>query len=188
MLRGLLRTRPAASPRRVGADRAALLGRLRAMSQPDRRQALVELVRAEAAAAAGLPDAEAVPTGKAFRSLGFDSLMAVDLRNRLGAITGLRLPATLVFDQPTPSALAEYLGAQLALDGTRDDDAALDALRALERAVAETGAAGGDRSALAGRLRVLVAKLEVDDAPAERDLAVASADELLEMIDEEFGY
>ncbi|WP_143671948.1 beta-ketoacyl reductase, partial [Streptomyces caniscabiei] len=72
--------------------------RLLPLSEADRAAALVELVRAEAATAAGLPSAESVPSAKPFQNLGFDSLMAVDLRNRLSALTGLRLPATLVFD------------------------------------------------------------------------------------------
>ncbi|MFF4402329.1 type I polyketide synthase [Streptomyces sp. NPDC001480] len=76
-------------------------------------RAALELVRARAAAVLGHGGPEAVPADRAFRDLGVDSLIAVELRNVLGAECGVRLPATVVFDYPTPVALAEFLYGEL---------------------------------------------------------------------------
>ncbi|MFI1019126.1 SDR family NAD(P)-dependent oxidoreductase, partial [Streptomyces sp. NPDC020965] len=78
----------------------------------DRRDRLIELVRREAATALGLPISGVSPR-RAFQELGLDSLTSVELRNRLSAVTGLKLPATVVFDRPDAVALAEYLDTRL---------------------------------------------------------------------------
>ncbi|AXX32124.1 Malonyl CoA-acyl carrier protein transacylase [Actinosynnema pretiosum subsp. pretiosum] len=130
VLRGLIT--PAAT-RRAAAGEAepsadggsALERRLAGLSERERDTAVAELVRATVAQVLGHADGSRVEMAAAFKELGFDSLTAVELRNHLHTATGLRLPSTLVFDYPSPSAVAGYLSAQVsgpaAPDETRQD-------------------------------------------------------------------
>nr|WP_239157732.1 type I polyketide synthase [Streptomyces sp. SID13726] len=101
-----------------GGDSGAFRRRLAGLSPAERREQAVVLVRAEAAAVLGHGTTDALPTHRTFRELGFDSLTAVELRNRLTRLTGLKLPAGLVFDHPTPAALADHLCIRTAPDET----------------------------------------------------------------------
>ncbi|MEU4878740.1 type I polyketide synthase [Streptomyces sp. NPDC021608] len=121
MLRGLVRR-----PRRTAATAAAGTGsdtgdslahRLAALTHAAQQRLLVELVSGEVAVVLGHASAGDIGVGQAFSDLGFDSLTAVELRNRLGAVTGLRLPATLIFDYPSPGVLAEFLRGELVGEG-----------------------------------------------------------------------
>ncbi|MER5353636.1 SDR family NAD(P)-dependent oxidoreductase [Kitasatospora sp. NPDC002551] len=113
LLRDLVRARPRRAAAGPDPDTAAFAQRLARLPGDRRRQTLTTLVRQETAAVLGHAGAETIERGRPFKALGFDSLTAVELRNRLSAATGLRLPVTLVFDHPTPEALAEHIGAEL---------------------------------------------------------------------------
>ncbi|WP_410674198.1 SDR family NAD(P)-dependent oxidoreductase [Amycolatopsis sp. cmx-4-68] len=177
----------AVRPRPVAAPATSLRDRLGAVPPGERLAVLAELVRGEAATVAALPSAGSFPRTKTFSAVGFDSLMAVDLRNRLGEVTGVRLPATLVFDYPTPDVLAAHLLSELAPSEVAAADPALTALDGLEAAVRDHP---GDRGALASRLRVLLTRIEQpsspDEDPGDLDEDLDTA-ELLTLIDDEFG-
>ncbi|MQY07652.1 type I polyketide synthase [Actinomadura macrotermitis] len=107
---GARRADPAAA-----ADPASLRERLAALPASDRVRELLRLVRTHAASVLGHSRAEAIDGDRRFRDMGFDSLAAVQLRNRVGKLTGLKLPTTVVFDHPTPLALARLLDAGFAM-------------------------------------------------------------------------
>ncbi|MZG18636.1 KR domain-containing protein, partial [Streptomyces sp. SID5914] len=125
ILRGLLPT-PARSRRRAAgaatgtaADGGELASTLAPLDAPARAAHVLDLIRSAVASVLGHASPDAVEPEKSFRDLGFDSLTAVDLRNRLTATTGLRLPATLVFDYPTSAALAEHVMTQVVGEADR---------------------------------------------------------------------
>ncbi|MFH9612746.1 SDR family NAD(P)-dependent oxidoreductase [Streptomyces pratensis] len=106
----VLRTLAGVTARAVRDDRTRTLGeRLAGLPEADHGHTVLEAVRTEVAAVLGHDGPTAVDPRRAFTELGFDSLAAVELRNRLNAVSGLRLPSTLIFDYATPTALADHL-------------------------------------------------------------------------------
>ncbi|MEV3976357.1 phosphopantetheine-binding protein, partial [Streptomyces sp. NPDC050698] len=178
-----------------------LAERLGPLSDAQREQYLLTLVTELVAKVLKHPDTSAVVPHRPFQELGFDSLTGVELRNRLGAETGLALPATVVFDHPTPSALAAHLRAQAAASGTGDAPLrfAAEELDRLEASVDALATASPPRDetrlALSARLRALADRLAEPAGPPSpstadaevTDLTGASADEIFDFIDTQLG-
>jgi acyl transferase domain-containing protein/acyl carrier protein len=131
-LSALVPAQPQYGALRTGsADADGLRTRLAGLAEPERAAELLDLVRARIAAVLRHRESDGIPPEQYLADLGFDSLTATQLCNVLNEATGLRLPATLVFDHPTPSALARYLGARLfGATGTALPEAASPASRA----------------------------------------------------------
>ncbi|WP_149830975.1 type I polyketide synthase, partial [Streptomyces tailanensis] len=187
VLRGLVPVRE----RRRGKNAAEPLHRRLAALDPTQRYDLVlDLVRTEAAGVLGYAGPGDVPSTRTFQELGFDSLTAVELRNRLSTASGLRLPPTLVFDHPTPEAAAGRLLEEAAPAAEASLHPLLAELDALERRLAEATVDTDVRAAVRDRLRVVLSSwTETDgrDTATVSDIESASADELFALIDDQLG-
>ncbi|NEC73015.1 type I polyketide synthase, partial [Streptomyces rochei] len=109
LLRGLIRTRTRRTVRTGSEAALSLAQRLSRLDEESRAEAVVDLVRTQTATVLGHASAHDIDPERPFQELGFDSLTAVELRNRLAAATGLRTSATVTFDYPTVAALAGHL-------------------------------------------------------------------------------
>ncbi|MFI1569170.1 phosphopantetheine-binding protein, partial [Streptomyces sp. NPDC020490] len=206
VLRGLVRAagrRAADQDPAVGAP-AALAARLAALAPAERAQALLDLTRTHVAAVLAHPDPAALDIDRGFLELGFDSLTAVELRNVLTTVTGLRLPTSLIFDYPTPAALAAHLAAEIQPDGAAAETAVLTAMNEWEAAAVALPAGSDGRERAVNRLRSLLWKLEQLDQldqngikadgdgeaaePGdEPELSTATDDEMFALIEKELG-
>jgi NADPH:quinone reductase-like Zn-dependent oxidoreductase/NADP-dependent 3-hydroxy acid dehydrogenase YdfG len=178
----------------VGGHRD-VAARLAALEPDQREKAIRDVVVAQAALVLGLPGAETVEVSRSFRELGFDSLTAVELRNRLGTATGLRLGAAVVFDHPTPDALSAHIGRQLG--GTAADNGVLQAFSGLEKV--ESALAGllsddAARTRVTARVQELLAALRGVETAAATELTsvadrleAAEDDDIFDFIDNELG-
>ncbi|MEU2666475.1 type I polyketide synthase [Micromonospora sp. NPDC007220] len=198
LLRGLVRGPSRRSVEQATQSPGALRDHLASQSGPQRRHTALEFVKAQAAAVLGHAGASAVDPDRPFTELGFDSLTAVEFRNRLKAATGLKLSATMVFDHPTAAALTDHLLAGLAPAEVDPAAGLLAELDRLERSFAQAGAAGLEdavKARITDRLHAVMSnwrgRSDVDAEPDGPDvglvLKTASADELLRFIDDELG-
>ncbi|MFK3983762.1 SDR family NAD(P)-dependent oxidoreductase [Micromonospora sp. NPDC050397] len=190
LLAGLVR---APRGRRATPTGPTLGQRLDGLSAADQDRLVLDAVQTQVAAVLGHDSGAAVPAGRAFSELGFDSLTAVDLRNRLMAVTGLRLPSTLVFDYPNAAALAEHLAERLRPVVVSPVVALLAELDQLEQGLRTTTADDEERSRVTARLTGLLAAWHgtgaaptVGVALAD-ELETATDDEMFDLLGKEFG-
>jgi polyketide synthase 7 len=185
--RPLLRDLPEArTPEPEPVEDSGLATKLARLSEADQRRLLLDLVRGEAAAVLGHRDGAEVEQTRAFKDLGFDSVAAVDLRTRLSAATGLKLPATAVFDFASARALAGHLWDRLCESGTEPLAAELD--RLAER-VSGLDHDELERTRVVARLQAMVnavTGVRGDGTVADR-IAEAGTEDLFALIDHELG-
>ncbi|MDI5968593.1 SDR family NAD(P)-dependent oxidoreductase [Streptomyces sp. SL13] len=166
-----------------------LRGRLAGMTPADRERTVVELVQAHAAAVLGFGSDATVAPGQDFRQTGMDSLLSVELRNRLARATGLTLPPTLVFDHATPDRLGAYLLGELVGQDTASAEALIGRLDGIEAEIRSMAADDTARLRLSSRISALLTAVR-GTAGTAAGLEVESADtteELLDLLDSEFG-
>ncbi|WP_248001706.1 beta-ketoacyl reductase [Streptomyces sp. RPA4-5] len=159
-------------------DVPALRERLAGLSGEEGVALLLETVQRQAALLLGHSASGAVAADRAFRDLGFDSLTAVELRDRLTAATGLALPATLIFDHPTPRALAERITAELLGDDAVDADEAEHLRRVLLTVPVS-------RLCESGLLEPLLRLASQETAPTAEDVEPVTAIESIDEMDGE---
>jgi hypothetical protein len=178
LMRGLV-----GAPARRAEAGVSLAQRLAGVQGPEREQTVLQLVRAQAAAVLGHASAGMIDPGRAFKELGFDSLTAVEFRNRLAQVSGVRLPPTLIFDHPTSAAVTQLLLSEV---GGAAKPSVEQELGKLEGMLATVSA--GEKQRVADRLRVLLGVITGDErSTSERIEAATSIDEVFELIDAGFG-
>ncbi|WP_394849576.1 SDR family NAD(P)-dependent oxidoreductase [Pendulispora brunnea] len=186
-----LRARTSPRTARNEATASSLKERWLALPPAERERASLEMVRAEVAAVLGIASVGAIDPQTSLQMLGLDSLMAVELRNRLGARTGLRLPATVLFDHPSPAALTKLIRDKLLSDESPAAATAAE-LDRLENHLSALHANEALREALTIRLQTLLRKWsgarEANGGAEFTDkVDAANVDELLHILDQRFG-
>ncbi|MBB5936984.1 SDR family NAD(P)-dependent oxidoreductase, partial [Streptomyces zagrosensis] len=179
-------------PHTTTATTNALQQQLADSTPGQQQQIVLHHIQTTAAHILGHPTIDAVPATQPFQDLGFDSLTAVELRNQLASATGLDLTPALIFDHPTPKELADFLREQLV-----DVDVASEGqlLSELDRWDTTSDSAAVDEAArrrITGRLQLLLAKwsdtgADTEPSTAHSDLHTATAEDIFDLISDEFG-
>nr|WP_244184316.1 type I polyketide synthase [Streptomyces cellostaticus] len=199
LLRGLTRTSagPGGSESRESTD-IGLAQQLRSLRPADAEAMVLGAVRAQTAIVLGHADIRRIGPTATFKELGIDSLTALELRNKLAAVTGVKLPATLVFDHPNPSALAQFLNASVTPGSTAGPESPADHLAKeieglgarledafLELAQEEQATISTLLGELQGRVRSMASA--GSSVGIVDQISSASAGELLSLLDKELG-
>jgi acyl carrier protein len=171
-----------------GQTARAVLQRLEEVSTAEQSTIILEMVHVEIAAVLGVALPQQMTPDQTFRDLGFDSLQAVRLRNRLEAAIGLRLPATIVFDYPTPRLVASWVLDQL-LGESRPPVASADwVLARIEQLLQAQVLSETDWRDVSRRLPALLARRKGDESgPIESDLDQATTENIFDLVDRELG-
>ncbi|WP_447008062.1 SDR family NAD(P)-dependent oxidoreductase [Saccharothrix isguenensis] len=179
----------------------ALRTRLAALGEADRYRVLLDLVLSAAATVLGHRETQAVSADRGFLDVGFDSLTAVELRNRLGALTGTRLPVTLLFDYPTPEAMARFLHDELSESATAQVSPLLAEIDRLEAGLHRAQLDGAVGDEITERLQALLATWHEtvrtagsshgangsNGSNGSADLAGVSDEEMFDLLDKRYG-
>ncbi|MFE6972377.1 type I polyketide synthase [Streptomyces sp. NPDC057682] len=182
------------TPESAGGD-SALADRLATLSPSEQGAVLLDLVRTHVAALLGYEGPSEVAPERGFTDLGFDSVAAVDLRTKLVAATGRPLPTSMIYDHPSPGALAAHLRSELCEDDGDGEFPVLAQLDRLEEAASGLAAEDIEATRITARLQALLATLtgtldarSGDTGPNVGDqLESASADDIFAFIDNELG-
>ncbi|MGB6162267.1 MAG: type I polyketide synthase, partial [Pseudonocardiaceae bacterium] len=175
-----------------GPTKESLVRRLAGLSEADQERVLLDLVRTHSAIVLGHSAGETTETLRAFKDMGFDSLTAVALRNSIAAATGISLPATVLFDYPTPAALSQLLRDELCSGPMTTLAPVLTDLDSLETALLGISHSDSARTVITARLQRIMSMwhdstlIEENSDVASR-IQTATTSEVLEFIDQQLG-